>query len=195
MKEKKELGVFGTTLIVVLIAIAITIGAFAVHNSFVKHQEANNTTETETTTVETEDTAVTRGDYYDIPLSHEFQDYVIEMCRDKGISPKLIFAIIERESSYRQDCIGDNGDSFGLMQIQPKWNQERMDRLGVTNLLDPYSNVKVGIDLVEYLCTKNDNVAWVLMAYNGGEWYASLMEDEGKVNSYATDVLSILQTL
>ena len=44
--------------------------------------------------------------------------------------------------------MGDVHESFGLMQIQPKWHEDRMRRLGVTDLLDPEQNVRVGADLL-----------------------------------------------
>lgn len=73
------------------------------------------------------------------------------------------------ESSYQADAIGDGGDSLGLMQIQERWHKERMERLDVDNLLNPYQNVTVGIDLLaELLDEYNGNVEMALMAYNAG---------------------------
>jgi hypothetical protein len=127
--------------------------------------------------------------YYDVPLDEDLQKHIIIVCNYYNIEPSIIFAMIERESRFRADVIGDNGRSYGLMQIQPRWHQARMDKLGVTDLLDPYQNVLVGIDYIAELFTWNQDVEWVLMAYNGGPSYANRLAGNGTVSAYATGVL------
>ncbi len=93
--------------------------------------------------------------------------------------------MIERESNYKADAIGDNGNSLGLMQIQPKWNAERMERLGCVDLLDPFQNVTVGIDVLAELIDKDTDLYWVLMAYNGGQAYATKNMKNETYSDYA----------
>ena len=69
--------------------------------------------------------------YYNIPMSHELQDVVIDTCAIYGIDEKVVFAQIDAESSFDINKIGDNGDSIGLMQIQPKWYQEELIQQGI----------------------------------------------------------------
>ena len=107
-------------------------------------------------------------EYYDIPLSEDLQDFVIARCDEYGIEPAYVFAVIERESTYRADAIGDSGKSFGLMQIKKEYHEERMKRLGVTDLLDPYSNVAVGIDYLAEMIEKYTDIEMALAAYNAG---------------------------
>lgn len=130
----------------------------------------------------------------EIPLTGEalYNSYVHEICElyYPNVDPYLIRSMIEQESSYRPDVIGDSGRSYGLMQIQPRWNQERMDRLGVTDLLDPYSNLLVGIDLVSGLLESSPTVEYALMSYNGGPDYAHRLYAQGKVSGYASEVLA-----
>ena len=150
-------------------------------------------TETEPTTEPiTEEAPV----LYDIPLSDDLQIYITELCEEVNISPLLVFAIIEKESRYTADIMGDNGKSYGLMQIQAKWHKERMDRLGCKDLLNPYDNVKVGIDILVELFAKNHNLNWVLMAYNGGCSYANNRIEQGILTSdYADSVLEKIEKL
>ena len=74
-------------------------------------------------------------------------------------------AIIEQESSGQADAV--NGDYKGLMQISEHWHKDRMERLGVTDLYDPYSNILVGVDYLAELACECDDLYTVLMIYSG----------------------------
>jgi soluble lytic murein transglycosylase-like protein len=128
--------------------------------------------------------------YYDsIPLDKELQNYIIQQAHANGIQPQIIMAMIERESDYNITCMGDGGDSYGLMQIQPKWHNERMKKLGCTDLLDPYQNVTVGIDyLCELLSRYDGDMAKTLVSYNQGHY-------KGTVTAYAKGVLARAEAL
>ena len=167
-------------------------------------QEQTTTTEQPTTTaiveveiVEVETQTVTEPTYKlcDIPLDEELQIWVFDYCKDKHISPYLVFAMCERESQYKADAVGDRGNSLGIMQIQPRWHQERMDRLGCTDLLNPYQNVTVGIDILLDLYSKNEDTAWVLMAYNGGVAYADRHYGAGNISEYAECIMARAEEL
>jgi hypothetical protein len=127
--------------------------------------------------------------FYNVPLSEELQLHIINECEKHNIAPAIIIAMIERESYYNANDIGDNGKSFGLMQIQPKWHQARMDRLGCTDLLDPFQNVTVGIDIVAGHIQKNADIYYVLMAYNGGSAYANRRLESGNISDYAIGIV------
>ena len=126
---------------------------------------------------------------YNVPLDAELQLHVIHICENYAIDPAIVFAMIEQESQYNADIIGDSGRSFGLMQVQPRWHAERMERLGVTNLLDPYQNVLVGIDYLAEMLERGKGLYWALMAYNGGASYANRMMDADKISDYVCDVI------
>lgn len=125
---------------------------------------------------------------FNVPLEDELQSYIFEQCIEKNVAPELIFAMIYVESSYRPSAMGDGGQSYGLMQIQPRWHQERIDRLGCTDLLDPYQNVKVGIDYMSDLIGRKGSVEWALMAYNSGPSIANKKVKAGEITSYVTKV-------
>ena len=126
---------------------------------------------------------------YDVPLDVELQLHIIRVAESYGIDPAIIFAMCYRESTYNPSSIGDHGAAFGLMQIQPKWHSDRMERLGCTDLLDPYQNVVVGTDyLAEQLNRYDGDMGKALVAYNAGHY-------KGTITRYATDVMAEAEEL
>lgn len=106
---------------------------------------------------------------YSVPLETEIQRKIKELCAAEGLDPTVILAMIDVESSFDAKAMGDGGNSYGLMQIQPRWHSERMEALGVVDLLDPKQNVTVGIDILAELVAKYDgDIEMALVAYNAG---------------------------
>ena len=125
----------------------------------------------------------------DVPLDAELQEFIFGVAEDYGLDGELVMAMIGQESNYKHCEIGDNGESFGLMQIQPRWHQARMDSLFCPNLLNPYQNVTVGIDYLAELFDTGNSLEWVLMAYNSGPSNAYKNVASGRVSQYAKTVL------
>ncbi len=135
--------------------------------------------------------------YFDVPLEEELQDYIFDICEEYGVDPELIVSMIFHESNFDSAVIGENdsGYSYGLMQIMPRWNYDRMDRLGCLDLLNPYQNVRVGVDLLAEYIQKGYGIEWALMAYNGGPSYANRKAAEGVVSGYATRIMDDAKSL
>lgn len=115
----------------------------------------------------------------------EWEDYIEIVATEYNICPELIEAVIERESSWRPDAV--NGLCIGLMQINPEYHAERMERLGVEDLLDPYDNILVGTDFLAELFREYGDIYAVLMYYNAG--YDGLRDwRDGKYSDYAVKV-------
>ena len=146
---------------------------------------------TEPTVVATEPTKATEPTVvlYDVPLSEELQLHITNLCERHHINPAIIVSMIFWESSFRADVMGDNGDSYGLMQIQPKWHYERMQKLGCTNLLDPFQNVTVGVDiLAEQIARYNGDVTKAIVAYNQGSYYGTVTQYAKNILAYAEEI-------
>ena len=125
--------------------------------------------------------------YESVPLDDEHKLYVIQKCADMEISPAVVFAMMYHESRYQADAIGDRGNSLGILQVQPRWHGERMERLGCYDLLDPYQNVTVALDyLGELLERYGGDLMKALTAYNRGHYagvvtkYAHLVMEEAE---------------
>ena len=133
--------------------------------------------------------------YYDVPLDKELQDHIFDICQERELDPALVFGMIKKESWYTADLEGDGGNSIGLMQVQPRWHQERMDKLGVTDLKNPYQNVEVALDYLDELFDEGKSLEWTLMAYNGGPSGANKNEANGIVTNYVKVVKQYTEEL
>lgn len=135
---------------------------------------------------------------YNVPLDTELQLFIINLCEEHHIDPAVVMSVIDVESDFDADAVGDNGSSIGLMQIQARWHQERMDKLGITDLLDPYQNVTVGVDyLAELVDSYDGNMEKALMAYNAGQLgaYNNYFSSGVYSNEYSKEVLDQIETL
>ena len=150
-------------------------------------QEANPVEQLVETIIET----------YPVPLDTDLQLFVVQECEKVSIAPEVIFAVIQKESSFRAGVVGDNGRSFGLMQIQERWHKERMDKLGVDDLLDPYQNIMVGVDYLGELVNRYEDIDMALMAYNAGasgankNWWSKGLY----TNEYSDEVMEISDSI
>lgn len=134
---------------------------------------------------------------WDIPLSTELQEHVITLCREYNIKPELVFAIIQRESNYNANAIGDNGTSFGLMQVRQMCHKQRMKKIDCTNLLNPFENIAVGIDILAEKLNKYSTIEEAITAYNAGDTgaYEYYFSKGIYANEYALEVINIMQSL
>ena len=149
-----------------------------------------DTTKTESVTeaiteppVTVEETISSTPKYYNVNLSTEVQDVIFSECEKYGINPSIIIAMIERESGFDRYSIGDDGRSFGLMQIQIKWHIDRMIQLDCTDVFDPIENVTVGINYLAELQSIYGDITKALVAYNGGSY-------KGTITDYAYAVMA-----
>lgn len=123
----------------------------------------------ETTEPPTEPTTEPEVILYDVPLSEDLQLHIIAQAESHGIDPAIVMAMIWRESKFDPWCVGDSGNSLGLMQIQPRWHSGLMAQLGCPDLHDPFQNVTVGTNILgSHLERYDGNLEMALMAYNAG---------------------------
>lgn len=99
----------------------------------------------------------------------KMQVYTYCVCKQYGVRYDLVVALIEKESGYKFDKVGDDGHSIGYMQIYEECHRDRMERLNVTDLTNPYQNVLVGIDYLLELIERYGTIQDALAAYNYGE--------------------------
>lgn len=118
----------------------------------------------------------------------DWKAYIEVVCEEYNVPQELVQAIIERESSWEPRA--ENNGREGLMQISPVFHQGRMERLGVTDLRDPYDNILVGVDYLAELFRQYHEIYPVLMFYNAGysEKEGLLAYEKGHVSDYARKV-------
>ncbi len=126
-----------------------------------------------------------------VPLEARLQEHISNECAKYEIDPLLVVAMIFRESAYKSDAIGDNGNSVGLMQIQERFHGDRMQKLNVSDLRDPFQNVTVGIDFLAEEIGKYRTISEALTAYNAGDVgaYKSYFSKGIYESEYAREVL------
>ena len=102
------------------------------------------------------------------------------------VCPELLMAMIETESSGNPDAT--NGTCKGLMQVSEKWHRDRMERLGVKDIYDPYGNILVATDYLMELAEKYEDIGLVLDVYNGNS-KAMQNAENGILSEYAAKIL------
>lgn len=123
----------------------------------------------------------------DTYINEEYQQYCEAIGAKYNICPELLEAMIEHESGGDPYATGPDGDT-GLMQVIPRWHSDRMEKLGVTSLYDPYSNILVATDYLSDLFEQYGDIAMVLMEYNGSS-DAEYRWQTGQFTDYANEIM------
>jgi soluble lytic murein transglycosylase-like protein len=121
-------------------------------------------------------------------IDKEYQEYCVEIGEMYCICPELLMSMIEAESSGNPKAV--NGSCKGLMQVSEKWHKDRMKRLGVSDIYDPYGNILVATDYLLELFEKYGDVAYVLMTYNGDSEADDFADGKCNMSKYAQKVLA-----
>ncbi len=116
----------------------------------------------------------------------EVEEISARVGEEFGICPELLQALAWKESRYQEEA--EAGGCSGLMQVAGRWHQERMGRLGVTDLYDPEGNMKVAADYLAELFARYEDPGMVLMVYNGDS-QAAEYQKTGELSEYAEAVL------
>lgn len=129
--------------------------------------------------------------YYNVPLSHNLQDYIQHLCDDKDVPMSLVIALIDQESGFNQEATS-NTDDYGLMQINSVNFNLASSTYHCVDIMNPYQNVYVGISLIAELMHKYDNdMNKALMAYNMGESAMLNAYEKGITSSdYSNSIIS-----
>lgn len=129
----------------------------------------------------------------DTYIAEEYQQYCVEIGNMYGICPELLMAMIESESSGNPNA--QNGNCKGLMQVSGKWHKDRMKKLGVANICDPYGNILVATDYLMELAEKYEDIGMVLMVYNGNSRAKDYWNGNANLSKYAEKILARSEVL
>lgn len=129
----------------------------------------------------------------DVPLNKDVQEFIFYLSAGYNIDFTFTMALIQHESGFQADVISET-DDYGLMQINSCNHDYLKETIGVSDFLDPYSNIRSGMLILRKLFEKYETPEKVLMAYNMGESGASkLWEREIYETNYSKAVLQIQQ--
>lgn len=109
----------------------------------------------------------------DIALSHEHQVLLHNACEEFDIPFELALAVIWRETGYVNQSVND--EYFGYMMLAKKWVGPEMEKLGVTDLMDPEGNFRIGCCLLRQFIDSKGSVEAALCRYSNdySGWYAN----------------------
>lgn len=130
--------------------------------------------------------------YNDTMLSDEAYEACVEIGQQYGISPELLMAIAETESSGNPEA--RNGSCKGLMQISESYHKDRMQELGVENIYDEEGNILLATDYLLQLFMEEEDVGLVLSIYHG-ESSADATYEAGELSEYAKKILERAEEL
>ena len=119
----------------------------------------------------------------------EVQKITQEIGEIYNICPEFLQAIAFKESSYKPDVVNDG--CKGLMQINDRWHKERMKKLEVTDIYEPYGNVLVAADYLAELFEEYGEADVVLMFYNGNSRAEEYSKGIGEASDYVNEILDL----
>lgn len=135
--------------------------------------------------------------FLDILLPRNLQAFTQEQCTDYDVPYELVLALMESESSFREDIgsekvFGEPEEGgpryYGYMQL----SADNCEKAANTYALDPHTpegNIEMAVLMLSGYLEKYDN-DWenAIMAYKGGEGYADSMIAAGKTSNAAINV-------
>jgi soluble lytic murein transglycosylase len=111
------------------------------------------------------------------PRYHKYDALIADVGKKYGVDPMLIKAVIWRESAFRADMVGHNGER-GLMQVmEPAANdwarKNNRPTFVPTDLFSPRVNIEAGTwylkNALQHYTGKDDPVTFALAEYNAGK--------------------------
>lgn len=125
----------------------------------------------------------------DCELPYELQEYTYYLCQAYYIDFDFVMALMFTESSFNATAVSATND-YGLMQINACNHKQLEDKLGITDIMEPYQNIRAGLYMLRGLFEKYDDASKVCMAYSLGEYGASVLWDKGIYStSYSNKIL------
>ena len=131
---------------------------------------------------------------YQVRFEDGIPDNIREYCELVGaeydICPELLESIAYNESRFTPDI--QNGNHYGIMQVNVKIHQKRIEKYGWTksDMFDAYKNLMVAGDILHELYEIYGDDNPVVLAYYSG--YSATIKTylkTGKMCQYAKDVL------
>jgi len=121
-----------------------------------------------------------------------------EICAESDFDyPHIVESLAFSESKFIPDIKSANGKYYGLCQVSPKWNKDRMERLGISEeeLLTVRGNITVAVDLLKELYDKHQDMTLTLLYYGGfGQKRIDRYLKDGTTPDYIIELLGRAET-
>lgn len=125
--------------------------------------------------------------------AHSLDELIIRVSRHHGMDPRLISAVIWKESRFDRTAVGAAGE-IGLMQVMPltamEWaGNNHIQGFTPAALFNPETNLHAGVWYLRKAITdwssKKDPLPYALAQYNAGrsnviKWDASAKSEEAR---------------
>ena len=100
----------------------------------------------------------------------KYQEIVIENSNKYGIDKYIVFAVINVESSFKENAKSNKGAN-GLMQLTKSTADyvSKLYSIPYEDIFEPKSNISLGCAYINYLSNIFKNIETALIAYNAGE--------------------------
>lgn len=120
------------------------------------------------------------------------QVYAYCLCKQNDISYPMLLALMEFESGYQYDAVSTAND-IGYLQINYKWQIDKMSDMKEKALYNPYINIQVGIQYLKELSDDFNTEEAVLTAYHYGPAgaYSYCFNDPEITSDYAKKIIAI----
>lgn len=129
--------------------------------------------------------------YYNVPLNKKLQRHIYKLCKKYEVEDKvsLIMAVVEQESDFNAKAKSTTND-YGLMQINKTNFPELEEKLGITNMLNPYQNIHAGIYILSGHLKNTENIHKSLMCYNMGAKRTNELWEKGiRSSQYSRSII------
>ena len=119
----------------------------------------------------------------------EYEDAAIKVAHEQCLFPEWYLVKAYKESKFNKNAVGDDGESLGCCQIQPRWIQDKLKEHGYTEkdlFKIEVAFIIAGEIFLEHL-DKYKYPDLAEMKYNGQPNAVELFE-QGIISQYAQDM-------
>lgn len=125
----------------------------------------------------------------------DYSEYVEKYAKENNVDSLLVYAIIKAESNFDDEAVSSKG-ATGLMQLMVNTAEEVATNESIEfntkdSLLDPETNIRIGIKYFADLIAIFKNEAVSLAAYNAGMGTVQDWIDEGTIKADGSDIENI----
>lgn len=125
----------------------------------------------------------------------DYSEFVEKYAKENNVDSLLIYAIIKAESNFDDEAVSSKG-ATGLMQLMTNTAEEvatneSIELVSKDTLLDPETNIRLGVKYFADLIATFHDEAVSLAAYNAGMGTVQKWIEEGIIQADGSDIENI----